>query len=46
MTYRYVSPGKRNTDYDIVSDGAEKQGASGNASAEITTKPRAAATGK
>ena len=34
-TYRYVFPGTRNPDYDIVSDGAEKQGASGNASAEI-----------
>ncbi|MFM0079940.1 type II secretion system major pseudopilin GspG [Paraburkholderia sediminicola] len=35
MPYRYVFPGARNPDYDIVSDGAEKQGAGANASAEI-----------
>lgn len=35
MTYHYVFPGTRNPDYDIVSGGAEKQAAGGNANAEI-----------
>jgi general secretion pathway protein G len=35
MAYHYVFPGTRNSDYDIVSNGAEKQSASGNANAEI-----------
>jgi general secretion pathway protein G len=34
-TYHYVFPGTHNSDYDIVSDGAEKQAAVGNANAEI-----------
>jgi general secretion pathway protein G len=33
--YHYIYPGTRNPDYDIVSDGAEKQPAGANANAEL-----------